>query len=53
MKITTVGIDLVKNLFQVHGIDEHGKAVLKMSTTRSATCLRSCMAILVSTTCCA
>ena len=29
MKITTVGIDLAKNVFQVHGIDEHGKAILK------------------------
>src|ERR1700731_105367 len=28
MKITTVGIDLAKNAFQVHGIDERGKAVL-------------------------
>src|SRR6202142_1596455 len=28
MKITTVGIDLAKNVFQVHGIDEWGKAVL-------------------------
>ena len=25
MKITTVGIDLAKNAFQVHGIDEYGK----------------------------
>src|ERR1700690_112989 len=28
MKITTVGIDLAKNLFQIHGVDERGKAVL-------------------------
>jgi transposase len=34
MKITTVGIDLAKNVFQVHGIDEHGKAVLKKQFTR-------------------
>jgi hypothetical protein len=25
MKLTTVGIDLAKNVFQAHGIDEHGK----------------------------
>jgi hypothetical protein len=25
MKVTTVGIDLAKNLFQVHGVDAHGK----------------------------
>ena len=29
MKITTVGIDLAKNVFQVHGIDEHGKVLVK------------------------
>ncbi len=28
MKITAVGIELAKNVFQVHGIDEHGKAAL-------------------------
>jgi len=27
MKITTVGIDLAKALFQVYGVDERGKAV--------------------------
>lgn len=32
--ITTVGIDLAKNVFQVHGIDEHGKAVLKKQLRR-------------------
>ena len=34
MKITTVGIDLAKNVFQVHGIDERGKAVLKKQLKR-------------------
>ena len=34
MKITTVGIDLAKNVFQVHGIDEHGKAVIKKQLKR-------------------
>ncbi|MBC8740319.1 IS110 family transposase [Paraburkholderia sp. UCT31] len=29
MKATTIGIDLAKNLFQIHGVDEHGKVVLK------------------------
>ena len=29
MKITTVGLDLAKNVFQVHGIDERGKVALK------------------------
>ena len=34
MKITTVGIDLAKDVFQVHGIDEHGKAVLRKQLRR-------------------
>lgn len=34
MKITTVGIDLARNVFQVHGIDEHGKAILKKRLRR-------------------
>ena len=25
MKLTTVGIDLAKSVFQVHGMDERGK----------------------------
>jgi transposase len=29
MKITTVGIDLAKTVFAVHGVNEHGRAVLK------------------------
>ncbi|PHM49190.1 hypothetical protein [Xenorhabdus miraniensis] len=29
MEITTIGIDLAKNVFQVHGIDAQGKTVLK------------------------
>lgn len=29
MKITTVGIDLAKNIFSMHGIDEHGKPVMR------------------------
>lgn len=34
MKITTVGIDLAKNVFVVHGVDERGKAVLRKSLKR-------------------
>lgn len=34
MKITTVGIDLAKEVFQVHGVDERGKAVLKKQIKR-------------------
>lgn len=25
MKVTTIGIDLAKNVFQIHGVDERGK----------------------------
>ncbi|HLF96868.1 MAG TPA: IS110 family transposase [Methylococcaceae bacterium] len=35
MKITTVGLDLAKNVFQVHGVDEKGKAVLKKTLKRA------------------
>lgn len=30
IKITTIGLDLAKNVFRVHGVDESGKTVLKM-----------------------
>jgi transposase len=29
MDITTVGLDLAKNVFQVHGVDARGKVVLR------------------------
>ena len=35
MKITTVGLDLAKHLFQVHGVNEHGKVVLKKQLKRN------------------
>lgn len=34
MKIMTVGIDLAKNVFQVHGVNEHGKTVLRKQLKR-------------------
>jgi transposase len=34
MQITTIGIDLAKNVFQVHGVDEHGKTMLKKQLKR-------------------
>ena len=33
MKVTTIGIDLAKNVFQVHGVDEQGKGVLRNSSS--------------------
>ena len=29
-EITTIGLDLAKNIFQVHGVDETGTAVIVM-----------------------
>ena len=34
MKITRVGVDLAKNIFQLHGIDRTGKTVWKRRLTR-------------------
>lgn len=34
MQITTVGIDLAKNVFQVHGMDARGKTVLRKQLKR-------------------
>ena len=34
MKITTIGIDLAKTVFQVHGVDERGKALLRKQLKR-------------------
>ena len=35
MKITTVGLDLAKSVFTVHGVDEHGKTVLRKTVRRA------------------
>jgi transposase len=35
MNITTIGIDLAKNVMQVHGADDHGRAVLKKQLKRA------------------
>jgi hypothetical protein len=34
MQISTVGIDLAKNVFQVHGANEHGRPVLRKQLRR-------------------
>ena len=34
MKVTTVGIDLAKNVFQLHGVNEFGKTVIKKQLRR-------------------
>ena len=35
MQISTIGIDLAKNVFQVHGVDAAEKLVLKKQLRRS------------------
>jgi transposase len=34
MKVTTIGIDLAKNVIQVHGVDQRGKVVLRRQLRR-------------------
>ena len=36
MKVATIGIDIAKNVFQVHGIDEKGNIVLGKKLRRPA-----------------
>src|SRR5438445_13845443 len=35
-KISTIGLDLAKNVFQVHGVDEFGAVVVKRQLRRAA-----------------
>jgi transposase len=35
MKIKTIGVDLAKNVFQVHGVDERGKVVVRRTLKRA------------------
>jgi transposase len=34
MQVTTIGLDIAKNVFQVHGVDQHGKVVLRNRRSR-------------------
>ena len=34
MQITTIGLDLAKNVFQVHGVNRHGKVELRKQLKR-------------------
>ena len=48
MKMTQIGIDLAKNVFQVHGVDNHGKTVLQKQLSRAKVidffaCLEPCL----------
>ncbi|MFN3071207.1 hypothetical protein ACKWMY_24265 [Serratia sp. J2] len=35
MNVNTIGIDLAKEVFQVHGIDEHGKRLFNKQLKRA------------------
>ncbi len=34
MEVTTIGIDIAKRIFQIHGVDKNGKTVLKKELMR-------------------
>ena len=34
MQVTTIGLDLAKNIFQVHGIDDHGEVAFNRALRR-------------------
>jgi len=35
MNITTIGLDIAKNVFQIHGVDANGKVVLRKQLKRN------------------
>ena len=35
MQVARIGLDIAKSVFQVHGVDEHGKVVVRKQLTRS------------------
>src|SRR5215475_11990715 len=35
MKVVTLGIDVAKSVFQLHGVDEHGKVTIQKRVPRS------------------
>ena len=35
MQVTTIGLDLAKNIFQIHGIDDHGEVVFNRALRRA------------------
>jgi hypothetical protein len=36
MQVTTVGLDVAKNVFQAHGVDHRGRVVLRRRLRRAA-----------------
>ena len=40
--ITTIGLDIAKSVFQVHGVDNNGKVVIRRQLKRrSSTCRKT------------
>ena len=35
MEVTRIGLDIAKNVFQVHGVDKHGKTVIRKQLKRA------------------
>jgi transposase len=35
MTVTTLGVDLAKNIFHLHGVDAHGKVAVQKRVTRA------------------
>jgi len=35
MDVSTIGLDLAKNVFQVHGVDRDGKVVIRKKVRRN------------------
>ena len=35
MKVIRIGLDIAKSVFQLHGVDVHGKAVLRRTLSRN------------------
>ncbi len=42
MKVTTLGIDLAKNIFRLHRVDGHGAAVLRIPADSFCHSWRNC-----------
>jgi transposase len=34
MQVSTIGLDIAKNVFQVHGVDNHGRTVLRRKVSQ-------------------
>ena len=39
MNVTTIGIDLAKDVLQIHGVNQHGKAVVRKQLKRAQVAL--------------